>query len=157
MAKMAKTERPFTENDMDEYKDTFTMFDKEGDGKVGCENVADICRALGWNPTNKAVKKCTGDKDKYHRFTFEEVLPMLKEISHCDVGTTEDFLEALKVFDKEGQGIMSGAELRHVLTSLGEKLTDDEMEILMVGQENSSGEVNYEDFVDSVMIKLEDQ
>ena len=44
---------------------------------------------------------------------------MLKEISHCDVGTVEDFLEALKVFDKEGQGTMSGAELRHVLTSLG--------------------------------------
>ncbi|XP_072032244.1 myosin light chain 3, skeletal muscle isoform-like isoform X1 [Amphiura filiformis] len=157
MAKMAKTERPFTENDMDEYKDTFNMFDKTGDGKVQSTQVADVCRALGWNPTNSAVKKCIGDKDEYHRFTFEEVLPMLKEISHCDVGTTEDFLEALKVFDKEGQGIMSGAELRHVLTSLGEKLTDDEMEILMVGQENSSGEVNYEDFVDSVMIKLEDQ
>ena len=47
---------------------------------------------------------------------------MLKEISNCDVGTTEDFLEALKVFDKEGQGIMSGAELRHVLTSLGKHI-----------------------------------
>lgn len=54
-----------------------------------------------------------------HRFSFEEVLPMMKDISNCDVGTIDDFMEALKVFDKEGQGTMSGAELRHVLTSLG--------------------------------------
>ena len=44
---------------------------------------------------------------------------MMKDISNCDVGTIDDFMEALKVFDKEGQGTMSGAELRHVLTSLG--------------------------------------
>ena len=30
------------------------------------------------------------------------------------------------------------------ISILGEKLTDDEMEILMKGQENAQGEVNYE-------------
>lgn len=153
---MAKSERAFSENDMDDYKETFNMFDKVGDGKIQSTQVADICRALGWNPTNAAVKKCTAGEDDYHRFSFEEVLPMMKDISNCDVGTIDDFMEALKVFDKEGQGTMSGAELRHVLTSLGEKLTDEEMELLMVGQENPQGEVNYEDFALAVMVKLED-
>ena len=36
--------------------------------------------------------------------------------------------EAFKVFDKDGNGFVSAAELRHVMTNLGEKLTDEEVD-----------------------------
>ena len=33
-----------------------------------------------------------------------------------------------RVFDKDGNGYISAAELRHVMTNLGEKLTDEEVD-----------------------------
>merc|ERR1711918_325966 len=45
-----------------------------------------------------------------------------------DTDTEEELIEAFKVFDKDGNGFISAAELRHVMTNLGEKLTDEEDE-----------------------------
>jgi Ca2+-binding EF-hand superfamily protein len=33
------------------------------------------------------------------------------------------------VFDKDGNGFISAAELRHIMTNLGEKLTDEEVRV----------------------------
>jgi len=37
-----------------------------------------------------------------------------------DTDSEEEIREAFKVFDKDGNGYISAAELRHVMTNLGE-------------------------------------
>ena len=56
-----------------------------------------------------------------HRLAFEQFLPIYSTISkNRDTSTYEDFIEGFRVFDKDQNGTISGAELRHLLTSLGE-------------------------------------
>ena len=53
----------------------------------------------------------------------------------------------MKVFDKEQNGNISSAELRHLLTNLGERLTDEEVEQLLMGIEDKNGLIHYEEWI----------
>ncbi|KAJ0062265.1 hypothetical protein NL108_002576, partial [Boleophthalmus pectinirostris] len=52
------------------------------------------------------------------RLNFETFLPMLKKVDSLPKGTVDDYVEGLRVFDKEGNGTVMGAELRIVLSTL---------------------------------------
>ena len=62
-----------------------------------------------------------------------------------DTDSEEEIKEAFRVFDKDGNGFISAAELRHVMTNLGEKLTDEEVdEMIREADVDGDGQVNYE-------------
>ncbi len=45
----------------------------------------------------------------------------------CAVTDSTPDSEAFKVFDKEGKGVISTSEMKTVLTSMGEKLSEEEV------------------------------
>ena len=51
-----------------EHRDAFSLFDKQGDGKVECGEIGDILRALGLNPTQAEIKKIIADIDPTGEF-----------------------------------------------------------------------------------------
>lgn len=75
---------------------------------------------------------------------FPEFLTMMaRKMKESD--SDEELLEAFKVFDKDGNGFISAAELRHVMTNLGEKLTDEEVdEMIREADIDGDGQVNYD-------------
>merc|ERR1712199_97200 len=113
----------------------FALFDKDSDGSITTSELGTVMRSLGQNPTEA------------------ELEDMINEVD-VDGNGTIDFPEAFRVFDKDSNGYISAEELRHVMTNLGEKLTEDEVdEMIREADIDGDGQVNYEEFVKMMMAK----
>jgi len=135
-------------------KETFNLFDDEGDGKIDGTQIGDVARALGVKPTQEMVEKASGQKYRRgeKRLTFEEFYPVYEQLTkEKSVGSVNDFIEGLRVFDKEENGKITAAELKHVLLALGERLDQDQVAEVMDGAEDSEGMINYTAFVKKIM------
>lgn len=63
-----------------------------------------------------------------------------KTSSSCDTQVSNQYPQ---VFDRDNNGFISAAELRHVMTSIGEKLTDDEVdEMIREADQDGDGRID---------------
>jgi calmodulin/calcium-binding protein CML len=102
------------------------------------------------------------DADGNGTIEFAEFLALVsrqQEAAHADGGGAEEELrEAFGVFDRDHDGHISKAELRHVMISLGEKLTDEEVEGMIAEADlDGDGLVNFDEFVRMMMLSDQQQ
>lgn len=60
-----------------------------------------------------------------------------------DPGEPEEYCRGFQVFDKDMTGFIGVGQLRYILTNLGEKMSDEEVDELLKAVDTSSGEINY--------------
>uniref|UniRef100_A0A670JRF1 Calglandulin n=1 Tax=Podarcis muralis TaxID=64176 RepID=A0A670JRF1_PODMU len=131
---------------LSEFKEAFSLFDKDGDGTITTKELGTVMRSLGQNPTEAELQDMINevDADGNGTIDFPEFLTMMAR-KMKDTDSEEEIREAFRVFDKDGNGYISAAELRHVMTNLGEKLTDEEVdEMIREADIDGDGQVNYE-------------
>lgn len=58
-------------------------------------------------------------------------------------GEPEEYCRGFQVFDKDMSGFIGVGQLRYILTNLGEKMSDEEVDELLKAVDTSSGEINY--------------
>ena len=117
------------EEQIAEFKEAFSLFDTDGDGTVTTEELGTVMRSLGQNPTEAELEDVINevDADGNGTIDFPEFLSLMAR-KMKDTDTEEELGEAFKVFDRDGNGFTSATELRHVMTNLGEKFTDEEVD-----------------------------
>ena len=47
-----------------EYRDAFTLFDEQGDGKIDCHQIGKLLRSLNLNPDDEDIRKIEKDVGK---------------------------------------------------------------------------------------------
>merc|ERR1740129_427368 len=75
------------------------------------------------------------------------------QLSREQARIEQELFGAFRVFDKDGNGFISALDLRQVMVSLGESLTDDEVyEIIRQVDADCDGQISYADFVNIMMV-----
>ena len=91
-----------------ECRVAFSLFDKDGDGTISAAEIKRVMVSLGGNPSDKEISS-------YNNILF------IVFIAECRV--------AFSLFDKDGDGTISSAEMKRVMVSLGGNPSDKEVNI----------------------------
>ena len=144
-----------TEDKITEFKEAFEIFDKDKDGFITIKELGEIMKNLGQNPTDAELQDMIKevDIDGNGNIDFKEFLGLMARKMR-DTDSEEELIEAFKVFDRDGNGLISSQELKHVMVSLGEKITDEEVdEMIKEADMDGDGFISYEEFVKMIINK----
>ncbi|XP_046683908.1 myosin light chain alkali-like [Homalodisca vitripennis] len=141
-----------SKKELEQLKHVYMIYDLSGEGQMDAANAADSMRALGLNPTIALVNSLGGSSTPGEKkLPFEDFANIYWGCKNDkDSGVYEDFIECLKLYDKAENGLMQLAELTHMLTGLGEKLSNDELDECYedcMDEENDEGEIPYIPFL----------
>lgn len=138
-----------TEEQMAEYKEAFSLFDKSGTGVISSRELGNLMKSLGQTPTEAELRDLVNEIDINGdgEIDFGEFVSLMaRQVSDHDA--EEELREAFKIFDRNEDGFISPSELRLVMTNLGEKLTDEEIDdMIREADFDKDGVINYEEFV----------
>lgn len=144
-----------SEEQIAEFKEAFSLFDKDSDGKITTKELGTVMRSLGQNPSESELTDMINEVDinSDGSIDFPEFLTMMAR-KMKDTDSEAEIAEAFKVFDRNGDGKISAAELRHVLTSIGEKLSDADVDqMIREADTNNDGEIDIQEFTQLLAAK----
>merc|ERR1712227_28622 len=130
------------------------IYDWDGKGEIDLFFLGDICYALGLNITKKA---CVGqgqtDEEGKKFAKYDDVVEKVKAAvaTPDSQGSYADYVELLKLYDKNSNGTMMLAELDNILCNLGDEVPKEGVQKLfaeLCDPEDEDGMFPYMSFLD---------
>lgn len=129
-------------------KDAFSLFDKDGDGVITANELGVVLRSLGHSPSDAEVADIINevDADDSGTVDFDEFLIMMAHRMTI-VDHDSEAREAFKVFDRNGDGYISKNELREVLMSIGDKISEEDANVMIKDVDaDGNGMIDFTEF-----------
>jgi len=137
------------QNIVKELEEAFFLFDYDKDGKIEIREISPVVRSVGLNPTEAELKEIMNDVSGMGGKVDASTLCQLIVKRVRELKTSADQLkDALQVFDKQGTGLIPVQDLKLSLMSLGEKLTEEQLdELIREVDQDGEGMINSDDVV----------
>jgi len=136
------------EDQKNDIKEAFDLFDPNGKGVIDSKELKVAMRALGFEPKKEEIKKMVAevDKDGSGTIKYEDFLQLMT-IKMAEKDVKEEILKAFKLFDDDSTGKISFVNLKRVAETLGENLTDEELqEMIEEADRDGDNEINQDEF-----------
>ena len=128
------------------------IYDWDGKGEIDLFFLGDVMYALGMNTTKKVCVGLGQTDEEGKKFAkFDDVVEKVNAAKDTPSGTFADYVELLKLYDKNCNGTMMLAELENILANLGDEIPKDDVKNLiaeMCDPEDEDGFFPYMPFVD---------
>jgi len=140
----------FSESQIDEFKECFFFHARTGH----VQNEADlsiIIRSLGFSVTKEEVAKYFIQALANGKIDFASFLNILHQHSQVEK-RQEELRAALNAQDRGNTGRVAAGDMARILTCMGEKLSQKEVEALFKeAGVQQGGQINIKQFVDTIM------
>ena len=139
------------EDKIAEYKETFDMFDKDGSGTISVPEIVKIMKNFGYPIKKSEAQQMIADIDDNGdgELDFEEFVTLMeKQTNYVEETDEELVLRAFKSFDNDHDGKITNYEFKYILTQMGNKFSEDELNQLFdICKLDLNGTLTYQDFI----------
>uniref|UniRef100_A0A1I8HI47 Myosin regulatory light chain ef-hand protein n=3 Tax=Macrostomum lignano TaxID=282301 RepID=A0A1I8HI47_9PLAT len=139
----------FTEQSVQEFKEAFNMIDTNKDGVIDSEDLSEMLVSLGRDEAGLQpyVERMLAEAPGPINFTMFLTL-FGEKMSGSD--PEETIRNAFACFDPEGTGVISEEQLREMLTTMGDRWTDEQVDELLHGAPVRDGRFDYAEFARTI-------
>lgn len=134
-----------------ELREIFRSFDRNNDGSLTQLELGSLLRSLGLKPSPDQLETLIQNTDKNSNglIEFSEFITLVApDLLPAKSPYTEDQLRQLfRLFDRDGNGFITAAELAHSMAKLGHALTAEELTgMIKEADLDGDGTINFEEF-----------
>ncbi len=134
-----------------ELKEAFHLFDKDGNKELNVKELEEIMNSMGQYPTINELKELIKEVSINPECINEEEFIMLMNGKISELETQNELVEAFKLFDKNGTGLIPIEKFRDEMIKYGEKLPQEDLNVLLnVADYDGDGYINYEELIRNV-------
>merc|ERR1712126_368876 len=129
-----------------ELQEAFSLVVKNGENRISSKELETAMRSLGYEPTEEEINEI--DTNGNGTIGFEEFVDIMRSRVEV-VDEAEMIKQAFRLFDKDGNGFISPAEVRLGMANLGHRFTEEEIQqMIRDADTDGDGQINYEEFVE---------
>jgi len=142
-------DRPgLTEDEIDEIREAFNLFDTTGSGTIDPKELKHAMQSLGFDSKNPTVFRMIMelDRDMTGSIEFEQFLDAITS-KLGDKETRDGIAKIFQLFDDDKSGAITTKNLRRVAQELGETMSEEELrEMIERADSMGNGQITLEDF-----------